>query len=62
MSKIPGVLPRCGNIPNRAIFEAIWRAFPAERVRIADRGLREGMLTQLMSADRGASQATRMGH
>ena len=25
-----------------AIFDAIRRAFPAERVRIADRGLREG--------------------
>jgi exopolyphosphatase/guanosine-5'-triphosphate,3'-diphosphate pyrophosphatase len=35
-----------------AIFEAIRRRFPAERVRIADRGLREGILSQLMSADR----------
>ena len=35
-----------------AIFEAIRRAFPAERVRIADRGLREGMLIQLIRADR----------
>jgi exopolyphosphatase/guanosine-5'-triphosphate,3'-diphosphate pyrophosphatase len=34
-----------------AIFDAIRRAFPAERVRIADRGLREGILMQLMSAD-----------
>jgi exopolyphosphatase / guanosine-5'-triphosphate,3'-diphosphate pyrophosphatase len=34
-----------------AIFEAIRRAFPAERVRIADRGLREGMLTEMMNAD-----------
>jgi exopolyphosphatase / guanosine-5'-triphosphate,3'-diphosphate pyrophosphatase len=45
-----------------AILEAIRQSFPAERIRIADRGLREGMLTQLMSADRGASQAARMGH
>jgi exopolyphosphatase/guanosine-5'-triphosphate,3'-diphosphate pyrophosphatase len=36
-----------------AILEAIRRAFPAERVRIADRGLREGILLQLMQADRG---------
>jgi exopolyphosphatase/guanosine-5'-triphosphate,3'-diphosphate pyrophosphatase len=36
-----------------AILEAIRRAFPAKRVRIADRGLREGMLLQLMDADRG---------
>ncbi len=35
-----------------AILEAIRRAFPARRVRIADRGLREGMLLQLMDADR----------
>ena len=35
-----------------AIFEAIRRAFPAERVRIADRGLREGILMQLMASDR----------
>ncbi|WP_425284374.1 Ppx/GppA phosphatase family protein [Methylocapsa palsarum] len=44
-----------------AIFEAIRRAFPAERVRIADRGLREGILHQLISADsvseRGSSRA-----
>lgn len=41
-----------------AILEAIRRAFPAERVRIADRGLREGILMQLMHADRiGASLA-----
>ena len=35
-----------------AIFEAIRRAFPCERVRIADRGLREGILMQMMAADR----------
>ncbi len=35
-----------------AILEAIRRAFPADRVRIADRGLREGMLIQLIRADR----------
>ena len=34
-----------------AILEAIRRAFPAQRVRIADRGLREGILMQLMNAD-----------
>ncbi len=34
-----------------AIFEAIRRGFPSERVRIADRGLREGMLTEMMGAD-----------
>jgi exopolyphosphatase / guanosine-5'-triphosphate,3'-diphosphate pyrophosphatase len=35
-----------------AIFQAIRESFPANRIRIADRGLREGMLTQLINADR----------
>ena len=34
-----------------AILEAIRRSFPSERIRIADRGLREGMLLELMRAD-----------
>ncbi len=34
-----------------AILEAIRRAFPSERLRVADRGLREGMLVQMMRAD-----------
>ena len=34
-----------------AILEAIRRAFPCDRLRIADRGLREGLLTQMMAAD-----------
>lgn len=43
-----------------AIFEAIRRAFPAKRVRIGDRGLREGMLMEMMREDgvlrRGATR------
>jgi exopolyphosphatase/guanosine-5'-triphosphate,3'-diphosphate pyrophosphatase len=35
-----------------AILEAIRRAFPSERLRIADRGLREGILMNLMREDR----------
>jgi exopolyphosphatase/guanosine-5'-triphosphate,3'-diphosphate pyrophosphatase len=35
-----------------AILEAIRRAFPCARLRVADRGLREGMLVQMMRADR----------
>ncbi|WP_342363193.1 Ppx/GppA phosphatase family protein [Terrarubrum flagellatum] len=42
-----------------AILEAIRRAFPSERLRIADRGLREGLLTQMMAADRCWSSAER---
>lgn len=34
-----------------AILEAIRRAFPTGRLRVADRGLREGMLVQMMRAD-----------
>lgn len=34
-----------------AILEAIRRAFPCERLRIADRGLREGILMTMMEAD-----------
>jgi len=39
-------------IPGCAIFEAIRREWPTERVRVADRGLREGMLISMMDADR----------
>jgi len=43
-----------------AILEAIRRAFPCPRLRVADRGLREGMLVQMMREDGvwGMSQAT----
>src|SRR6266480_2999656 len=34
-----------------AILDAIRRAFPCQRLRVADRGLREGMLVQLMRED-----------
>lgn len=44
-------------LPGCAIFEAIRRAFPSQRLRIGDRGLREGMLMEMMRAD-GALRAT----
>ncbi len=34
-----------------AILEAIRRRWPAERMRVADRGLREGLLTEMMASD-----------
>ena len=40
-----------------AILEAIRGRFPAERVRIADRGLREGILSQMIRADRAPAWA-----
>ncbi|MDH6265653.1 exopolyphosphatase/guanosine-5'-triphosphate,3'-diphosphate pyrophosphatase [Rhizobium sp. SG_E_25_P2] len=41
-----------------AILEAIRRRFPVERMRVADRGLREGLLTEMM-ADDGAWRRAR---
>jgi exopolyphosphatase/guanosine-5'-triphosphate,3'-diphosphate pyrophosphatase len=40
-----------------AILEAIRRVFPCERLRVADRGLREGMLVELMRADGAWAQS-----
>ena len=34
-----------------AILDAIRNAFPCQRLRVADRGLREGMLVQMMRDD-----------
>jgi exopolyphosphatase/guanosine-5'-triphosphate,3'-diphosphate pyrophosphatase len=39
-------------LPGCAVFAAITRVWPAPRVVVADRGLREGMLLRLMRADR----------
>ena len=39
-------------LPGCAIFEAIRREWPTGRVRVADRGLREGILISLIDADR----------
>lgn len=38
-------------LPGCAIFEAIRREFPCDQLRVADRGLREGILVELMSKD-----------
>jgi len=42
-----------------AIFEAIALAWPAERLRVADRGLREGILLSLMEADMARARRRR---
>jgi exopolyphosphatase/guanosine-5'-triphosphate,3'-diphosphate pyrophosphatase len=42
-----------------AILEAIRRAFPSPRLRVADRGLREGMLVQMMRADGAWREGTK---
>lgn len=41
-----------------AILEAIRRAFPCRRLRVADRGLREGMLVQMMRRDGAWGEGT----
>lgn len=46
-------------LPGCAIFEAIRREWPTERVRVADRGLREGILISLMDADRVRNRVSR---
>ena len=43
-----------------AILQAVQEAWPCERVRVADRGLREGLLLSLM-ADRGRNRRRRRG-
>lgn len=42
-----------------AILEAICRRWPVGRLRIADRGIREGLLMEMMAADRSASTGRR---
>lgn len=49
-------------IPGCAIFEAIRREWPCDRIRVADRGLREGILISLMSEDRVWSKRPGKGH
>ncbi len=38
-------------LPGCAILDAVRQAFPLPRLRVADRGLREGMLVEMMRAD-----------
>jgi exopolyphosphatase / guanosine-5'-triphosphate,3'-diphosphate pyrophosphatase len=46
-----------------AILEALLRVWPCQRLRVADRGLREGILATLMAEDgHGASPRHRHGH
>jgi exopolyphosphatase/guanosine-5'-triphosphate,3'-diphosphate pyrophosphatase len=52
--RVDFVLPGC------AVFAAITRLWPATRVIVADRGLREGMLLRMIRADR-QRQAPRQG-
>ena len=44
-------------LPGIAILEAVLRAWPVRRIRVADRGVREGILYQLMAVATAAIQA-----
>ncbi|GGJ43917.1 Ppx/GppA phosphatase family protein [Neoroseomonas lacus] len=48
--RVEFVLPGC------AVYAAIRRVWPTPRITVADRGLREGMLTRMMRAERTASR------
>jgi len=48
--RVEFVLPGC------AVFAALVRMWPAPRVIVADRGLREGMLLRMIRADKGRSR------
>ena len=43
-----------------AILDAIRNAFPLPRLRVADRGLREGMLVEMMREDGALRSVTSM--
>jgi exopolyphosphatase/guanosine-5'-triphosphate,3'-diphosphate pyrophosphatase len=49
--RVDFVLPGC------AVFAALVRLWPAPRVIVADRGLREGMLLRMIRADRRRGRA-----
>ncbi|WP_137123614.1 Ppx/GppA phosphatase family protein [Roseomonas sp. HF4] len=51
--RVEFVLPGC------AVYAAIRRVWPTPRLTVADRGLREGMLTRMMRADRAPRRRTR---
>jgi exopolyphosphatase/guanosine-5'-triphosphate,3'-diphosphate pyrophosphatase len=44
-------------VPGAAILEAVFQTWPANAIRVADRGLREGMLLTLMAAERQRARA-----
>lgn len=44
-----------------AIIEAVWELFPAERLRVADRGLREGLLLSMMYGPKKQKRRKRGG-
>jgi exopolyphosphatase/guanosine-5'-triphosphate,3'-diphosphate pyrophosphatase len=49
-------------LPGCAIYAAIRRIWPTRSLRVADRGLREGMLLRMMRADREAARRSPSRH
>ena len=43
-------------LPGLAILDAIWQTWPADRLRVGDRGLREGILLSMVHGAKGAGQ------
>lgn len=43
-------------LPGLAILDAIWQTWPADRLRVGDRGLREGMLLSMMHGAKAGGQ------
>ena len=41
-------------LPGLAILDAIWQTWPADRLRVGDRGLREGILLSMMHGGKGS--------
>ncbi|MCK8788040.1 Ppx/GppA family phosphatase [Roseomonas sp. NAR14] len=46
-------------LPGCAVYAAIRRVWPARRLTVADRGLREGMLLRMLRGERGADRSSR---
>ncbi|HOY77890.1 MAG TPA: Ppx/GppA phosphatase family protein [Hyphomonadaceae bacterium] len=44
-------------LPGLAILDAIWQTWPADRLRVGDRGLREGILLSMMHGGKGSGQS-----
>lgn len=46
-------------LPGLAILDAIWQTWPADRLRVGDRGLREGILLSMMHGGKGTGQPSK---
>ncbi|RYZ01058.1 MAG: Ppx/GppA family phosphatase [Alphaproteobacteria bacterium] len=49
-------------LPGLAILDAVWQTWPADRLRVGDRGLREGILLSMMHGGKGNGPAPKQKH